>query len=236
VIVADRYEDAAQETVALIDDSGGEGMAVVADVSRYEDVEAMVTHAIDRFGGIDILVNNAAIAIGDDLLTIDEATWDLNLDVVLKSAYLCSRACLPGMIERGRGVIVNIASVNGLMGLGEEPYSAAKAGVINLTKNTAVRYGQYGIRANVICPGTIQTPIWREVVEEEPDIFDRLAAWYPLGRVGQPEDVAHAVLFLASDEAGWISGVTLEVDGGLTAGSHRMSQALFGRSDIADPS
>jgi NAD(P)-dependent dehydrogenase (short-subunit alcohol dehydrogenase family) len=230
VVVADRYEAAAQETVALIEDHGGEGVAMLVDVSQLENVNTMVEHTIDSYGKIDCLVNNAAVAVGDDLLTIDESTWDQNLNVVLKGAYLCSRACLPGMIERGYGNIVNIASVNGLMGLGEEPYSAAKAGLINLTKNMAVRYGQHGIRANVICPGTIETPIWREVLDEEPGIFERLAIWYPLGRVGQPEDVAHAVLFLASDEAGWITGVTLEVDGGLTAGSYRMSQALFGRT------
>ena len=231
VVVVDRYQTAAQETVAQIGQKGGDGFAIAADVARRADVEDMAAQTIDTYGNIDCLINNAAIAIGDDILTIDEATWDRNLDVVLKGAYLCSRACLPTMIEHGSGVIVNIASINGLTGLGEEPYSAAKAGLINLTKNMAVRYGRHGVRANVICPGTIQTPIWNERVTEEPEIFERLAAWYPLGRVGQPEDVAHAVLFLASDEAGWISGVTLEVDGGLTAGSFRMAQDLAGGHD-----
>ena len=175
---------------------------------------------------MDILVNNAAIAEGDDILAIDEATWDLNLAVVLKSVYLCSRALLPAMLGRGRGAIVNIVSVNGLTGIGEEAYSAAKAGVINLTKNMAVRYGSRGVRVNVICPGTIQTPIWQSRLDKDPQVFDRLAKWYPLGRVGQPDDVAKAALFLASDDAAWITGAVLNVDGGLTAGSYRMSRDL----------
>jgi NAD(P)-dependent dehydrogenase (short-subunit alcohol dehydrogenase family) len=130
------------------------------------------------------------------------------------------------MLAQRRGAIVNIASVNGLMGLGEEPYSAAKAGVINLTQNLAVRYGQFGVRANVICPGTIATPIWQARLDQDATIFDRLAAWYPLGRVGAPMDVAKAALFLASDDAAWITGAVLNVDGGLMAGSYRMSQDL----------
>jgi meso-butanediol dehydrogenase / (S,S)-butanediol dehydrogenase / diacetyl reductase len=135
---------------------------------------------------------------------------------------------VPGMIERRRGVIINIASVNGLTGLGEEPYSAAKAGLLNLTQNMAIKYGQYNVRANAICPGTVRTPIWQERVEQDPEIFERLAAWYPLGRVGEPEDIAKAALFLASDDAAWITGAILNVDGGLMAGSYRMSQALGG--------
>ncbi len=130
------------------------------------------------------------------------------------------------MLTRRRGAIVNVASVNGLSGLGEEGYSAAKAGMISLTQNMAVKYGDRGVRVNVVCPGTVRTPIWRERVERNPDIFDRLATWYPLGRVGEPEDIANAVLFLASDEAAWITGTTLVVDGGLLAGSTRMSREL----------
>jgi NAD(P)-dependent dehydrogenase (short-subunit alcohol dehydrogenase family) len=135
---------------------------------------------------------------------------------------------LPTMIGQKNGAIVNIASVNGLTGLGEEAYSAAKAGVINLTQNMALKYGRYHVRANVICPGTIQTPIWQAHLEKDPHIFERLTPWYPLGRVGQPEDIARAALFLASDEAAWITGVALPVDGGLMAGSYRMACELEG--------
>jgi meso-butanediol dehydrogenase/(S,S)-butanediol dehydrogenase/diacetyl reductase len=141
---------------------------------------------------------------------------------------LCSKALLPGMVSRRQGAIVNIASVNGLTGLGEEAYSAAKAGVVNLTKNMALKYGRHGVRVNVICPGTIQTPIWEPILAKDPQVFERLARWYPLGRVGQPADIAKAALFLASDDAAWITGTTLVVDGGLLAGNFRMGQELMG--------
>lgn len=226
VAIADRVSERAEETAEQIRGTGGTALALTADVSQAEAVQQIAQQVHNAWGRVDILVNNAAVAVGDDILTIDEETWDLNLDVVLKGAYLCSRAVLPGMIERRSGAIVNIASVNGLTGLGEEAYSAAKAGLINLTQNMAVKYGQFGVRVNVICPGTIHTPIWQPRLDADPTIFERLAEWYPLGRVGQPEDVAHAALFLASDEAAWVTGAVLNVDGGLMAGSYRMSQTL----------
>lgn len=225
-VAIDRHHEHAQETVAQVQQAGGSGLALHADVSDRQMVEAAVKAALDRFGRIDILVNNAAISSGDDILQIDEETWDLDIAVVLKSVYLCSRATLPTMIAQQAGAVLNISSVNGLIGLGEEAYSAAKAGVINLTKNMAVKYGQHNVRVNAICPGTIQTPIWQERVDADPHVFDRLAPWYPLGRIGQPEDVARAALFLVSDDAAWITGSILNVDGGLTAGSHRMAQDL----------
>jgi NAD(P)-dependent dehydrogenase (short-subunit alcohol dehydrogenase family) len=131
------------------------------------------------------------------------------------------------MISGGKGAIINISSVNGLTGIGEEAYSAAKAAIINLTQNMAVRYGRQNVRTNVICPGTIQTPIWAERVEKDPDVFKKLGKWYPLGRVGQPKDVARAALFLASDEAAWITGATLNVDGGLMAGRGTFADDLL---------
>jgi meso-butanediol dehydrogenase/(S,S)-butanediol dehydrogenase/diacetyl reductase len=226
VVAADRYLDRAEETAAMITAAGGKATAADVDVSNGVAVEAMVKQSIDAYGRIDILVNNAGISVGSDILTIDEATWDLNLNVVLKGVFLCSKAVLPGMIERGSGVIINMSSVNGLYGIGEEPYSAAKAGMINLTQNMAVKYGPQGVRVNCICPGSIQTPIWGERVAEDPQIFDKLAKWYPLRRVGQPEDVASAALFLASDESSWITGAILPVDGGLTAGNEYLGSDL----------
>lgn len=226
IVAVDRNLTAAQSTVDTIVAAGGHGLALRTDVAQRADVEAATQAAIAAFGRIDILVNNAAISQGDDILTIDDATWDLNLAVVLKSVYLFSKAVLPGMLAQRRGNIINISSVNGLSGIGEEPYSAAKAGVINLTKNMAVRYGESQVRANVICPGTIRTPIWAERVARDPHVFDKLAKWYPLGRVGTPEDVANAALFLASDESAWITGAVLNVDGGLMAGSRRFGDDL----------
>jgi len=151
--------------------------------------------------------------------------------VVLKSVFLCSKAVLRPMIDRRRGVIVNIASVNGLSALGNEAYSAAKAGVISLTQGIAVRYGGQGIRCNAIAPGTIRTPIWQTRMDRDPEVFERLVKWYPLGRVGEPDDVANAALFLASEEASWITGTVLPVDGGLLAGNFRMTRELLAEAE-----
>ncbi len=211
-----------------IEEAGGEALGVEIDVADSASVEAAIGKALDRFDRIDILVNNAGLSVGDTILDFDESAWDRNLDVVLKGMYLCSRRVLPGMIERRSGVILNVGSVNGLTGLGESAYSAAKAGMINLTQNMAIHYGPKGIRVNCVAPGTIRTPIWGERVEKEPEVFDKLAKVYPLGRVGEVEDVVPAAVFLCSDDASWITGVTLPIDGGLTAGSYFVNQLLQG--------
>jgi NAD(P)-dependent dehydrogenase (short-subunit alcohol dehydrogenase family) len=225
VVVADLVGDRAQAVATEIG-----GRAVQADVTVAADVARMVEEA----GRIDVLVNNAGGGMADDLLRIDEEEWDADVALNLKSAFLCTKAVLPGMIERGAGVIVNIASVNGLAFFANEPYSAAKAGLINLTGNTAVRYGRHGIRAVAIAPGTIRTPIWQERVDKEPEIFEKLLRWYPLARVGEPEDVAAAAAFLASDDASWISGEVLRVDGGLLAGNAQMARELVADFDDAE--
>lgn len=230
LVVVDWVETKAQTTVRRIKEAGGEALAIVADVSRKNEVDMMAAQVLAQCGQIDILVNNAAVAEGDGLLEFAEETWDSDLSVVLKGVFLCCKAVMPAMIAQKRGAIVNIASVNGLAAFGHSAYSAGKAGVINLTKNMAVGYGQYNVRVNAICPGTIRTPIWQERLEVDPQIFERLARWYPLGRVGEPDDVAKAALFLASDDAAWITGESLVVDGGLMAGAYRMSQELAAKS------
>jgi len=217
VVVADLVGERAEEVGAEIG-----GMAIQADVTVAADVARMVEAA----GRIDVLVNNAGGGFADDLLEISEEEWDTDVEVNLKSAFLCSKAVLPGMIERKSGVIVNITSVNGIAFFANEPYSAAKAGLISLTRSMAVRYGKHGIRAVAIAPGTIRSPLWQERVDKEPAIFERLVRWYPLGRVGEPEDVANAAAFLASDDASWISGDVLRVDGGLLAGNAQMAREL----------
>ncbi len=207
---------------------GGQSIGVSMDVADSASVRTAFAEAVGHFGPIDILVNNAGLSVGDTILDFDELAWDRNLDVVLKGIYLCSREVLPGMIEKGKGVILNVGSVNGLTGLGESAYSAAKAGMVNLTQNMAIHYGPDGIRVNCIAPGTIRTPIWGERVERDPAVFDNLAKVYPLGRVGEIDDVTPAALFLCSDDAAWITGVTLPIDGGLTAGSYFINQLLQG--------
>ncbi|HYR48269.1 MAG TPA: glucose 1-dehydrogenase [Candidatus Polarisedimenticolia bacterium] len=224
VAVIDWKGEKAEEVAAEI---GGSAHAFRADVSKGADVKTMVEDVVSKLGPVDVLVNNAAIADGDDVLKIDEPTWERDVAVVLKSVFLCSQAVLPSMIDRGRGVIVNITSVNGLSALGNEAYSAAKAGVINLTQGIAVRYGHHGIRCNAIAPGTIRTPIWQERIDRDPVVFQRLVKWYPLGRVGEPEDIANAAMFLASDDAAWITGTVLTVDGGLLAGNYHMTRELL---------
>jgi meso-butanediol dehydrogenase / (S,S)-butanediol dehydrogenase / diacetyl reductase len=228
VVAADRYLDRAEVTASRIKRVGGEAIGVYVDVADSGTVAVMAEQAVAAYGQVDVLVNNAGLSVGDDILTIDEETWDLNLAVVLKGVFLCSKAVLPGMLERRRGVILNIASVNGLWAVGEEAYSAAKAGMINLTQNMALKYGDRNVRVNCIAPGSIRTPIWGARVDRDPAVFDKLARWYPLGRVGEPEDVANAALFLASNEAAWITGVTLPVDGGLLAGGFRISRDMQG--------
>jgi NAD(P)-dependent dehydrogenase (short-subunit alcohol dehydrogenase family) len=226
VVVVDLRGDRAEAVAAAIDEAGGMAMAVEADVATPEGVEHAFARAVSVFAAVDILVNNAGASLGTDLRAIEPDIWDRNMAIVLKSAYLCTRAALPGMIDKRKGAILNIASVNGLMGLGEEAYSAAKAGMVNLTQNTAVRYGEFNVRANCIAPGTIDTPIWNERKKTNPNVMEELAVWYPLGRVGRPDDIANAALFLVSDAASWITGAVLPVDGGLTAGMFRMAQAL----------
>lgn len=228
LIVADIIAERAIEVAAAITAAGGIAVAVTIDVSDETSVTAGIASSVSKTGPIDILVNNAGVSIGNDILTIEPDVWDRNLSVVLRGPYLCSRAVLPTMIERGRGGIINISSVNGMTGLGEEPYSAAKAGLINLTQNMAIKYGQFGIRCNAISPGTIRTPIWNARLAEAPDAFETLRAWYPLRRVGEAEDVARAALFLASDDSSFVTGINLPVDGGLTAGNYGMMQSLQG--------
>jgi NAD(P)-dependent dehydrogenase (short-subunit alcohol dehydrogenase family) len=227
VVAADVIADRAIETAKLITDAGGTALGLQVDVANSASVTAMAEQVTSAFGTVDILVNNAGLSRGADIRTIAEADWDLNFNVVLKGAFLCAKAFLQGMIDQGSGVMIHIASVNGMMAIGEEPYSAAKAGLINFSQNLAVRHGPEGIRSNVIAPGTIITPIWKNTVDEDPGVFDRLAPLYPLRRVGTPEDIASAALFLASDDASWITGATIPVDGGLTAG-HDFFRAASG--------
>jgi meso-butanediol dehydrogenase / (S,S)-butanediol dehydrogenase / diacetyl reductase len=226
VVVADVDEGAANGVASEISNAGGRALAHHTDVADREAVDAMVRGVQDELRPVGVLVNNAAKATDRDFLELDEGQWESDVSVTLKGAFLCSRAVLPGMAERGSGVIINVASVNALGYYGNEAYSAAKAGLLSLTRSLAVRYGPSGVRANAVVPGTLRTPAWDERLRRDPGVLDRVAAYYPLGRVGEPEDVANAVLFLASDDAAWITGAALPVDGGLLAGNSGMMREI----------
>jgi meso-butanediol dehydrogenase / (S,S)-butanediol dehydrogenase / diacetyl reductase len=231
VIVADLVAQRANAVASEITDAGGTALPQTADVTSAADVEVMVAAAREAFGPADILVNNAAKATDADFLDMAEETWDEDVAITLKGAFLCSQAVLKDMVKNRSGVILNISTVNALAYYGNEAYSAAKAGILSLTRSLAVRYGPVGVRANAIAPGTLRTSAWEERRQKDPDVFERLAKWYPLGRVGEPEDVAGAALFLASDEAAWISGAVLPVDGGLSAGNLEMVQEIIKEPD-----
>lgn len=217
VIVADINAELAEDTVQKITNRGGQALAIQVDVTDEKQIQAMVARVQEQFARIDILVNNAATSKGNDILTIDVETWDFNLNLVLKSVYMCSKAVLPMMIAQSAGSILNIASINGIGTHGMEAYSAGKAGVLNLTRNMATKYGHLNVRVNSISPGTVETPHWKPMLEENPQILDEISEWIPMERVGQPDDIAKAALFLVSDDAAWITGTNLVVDGGMTA-------------------
>jgi NAD(P)-dependent dehydrogenase (short-subunit alcohol dehydrogenase family) len=214
VISVDVNDAANQQTAAEICASGGKCIAVKADVSIQGDVDRAFTVA----GQVDILVNNAAYWQGDGFLVdIAEDAWDKILAGSLKSVYLCSKAALPSMIDRRSGSIVNISSVNALTGIHLAAYTAAKGAIISLTRVLAAQYGRFGIRVNTICPGTILSESSRTYYESHPDVAADLKALYPAGKFGSTSDVACAVSFLASDQASFVNGVAIPVDGGLSA-------------------
>ena len=226
VIVADVVGHRATAVADEISEAGGRSLAHTADVTDASDVKAMVETTREAFGPVEILVNNAAKATDADFLDLSEETWEEDVAITLKGPFLCSQTVLADMTENRSGVILNIASVNALTYFGNEAYSAAKAGILSLTRSLAVRYGPFGVRVNAIAPGTLRTPAWEQRRQKDPEVLERVSRWYPLGRVGEPEDVAGAALFLASDEASWISGAVLPVDGGLTAGNLQMAQEI----------
>ncbi|MER5276199.1 SDR family NAD(P)-dependent oxidoreductase [Streptomyces sp. NPDC002809] len=215
VLVTDLDGERAAHAAAEIRESGGEAEALACDVTDRTAVEAAVAHAVSVFGGLDVLVNNAYACTPDAALFEDEPdeSWQRDLDVTLSGAYRCARAALPHLVESGRGAIVTIGSVNGEQSFGNHAYSAAKAGLASLTRTLAGHAGPRGVRVNLVMPGTIRTDAWAGRDAE----LSRVSGLYPLGRVGEPEDIAGAVAFLASRDAAWVTGTTLRVDGGLTA-------------------
>jgi 3-oxoacyl-[acyl-carrier protein] reductase len=209
---AEALEDVASEIRAL----GRQALAVTADVSANDDVNRMVEAAVNTFGHIDILVNNAGVTRDQLLMRMTDEEWDTVLNIDLKSAFLCTRAVLRPMLRQRRGRIVSIASVVGIIGnVGQANYAAAKAGVIAFTKSVAKEVGSRGITANAVAPGFIETRMTEKLDEKQKQA---LLEHIPLGSIGTPRDVAEAVAFLASEEAKYITGQVLNVDGGMALG------------------
>jgi NAD(P)-dependent dehydrogenase (short-subunit alcohol dehydrogenase family) len=216
VAVADLDIETGEQVAHEVTGAGGKAIALPCDVTQRASVDAGITEAVERFGHLDVLVNTAGGDYPEPSFeeTSDEI-WERKIDLNLVSVMRCVRAALPHLLasELG-GNVVTIGSINGIAAFGGYPYSAAKAGLQNLTKNLAAEYGRRGVRFNLVAPGTIRTRVW----DTQPGALDRLAKLYPLGRVGEPADIAAAVAFLASDDASWITGLTLPVEGGILTG------------------
>lgn len=217
---------AVADFAAQLTDEGHDVVALTADTARTEQVEGAIAQLHKRFGTIDILINNAGFSSAATLDLTTPENWHKDITGNLGGAYHCTRLALIDMKAGNGGNIINISSVNGLQALGDPAYSAAKSGLISFTKSIAMEYGKFGIRANVICPGTVRTPIWDLRIERNPEILSDLVKWYPLGRVADPIDITKAAAFLASDDAAAITGATLPVDCGLTAGNIVMTREL----------
>ncbi len=219
VVLADVNTAAGTVSASEIAVAGGTVEFMQADVTRMADMEALAAAAVARFGGIDILVNNAARAIGGKVDEIDEDSWNTVLSTNLTSVWRGMRVCVPEMKKRGGGAIVNMSSVQALTGFsGWAAYAAAKGGINALTQQSAVDLAPHKIRVNAVAPGTIMTPLNEKIFREHPDPDALIRTWneaHPLGRFGQPEEVAETVLFLASDRSSFITGTIVRVDGGL---------------------
>ncbi len=221
VVVSDLDAQGGEETVRLIRGSGGEAIFIKADVSISGEVEALVKGAAGTYGKLDYAHNNAGINRGIGILSADysEEDWDIELDVNLKGVWLCMKYEIREMLKQGQGTaIVNTSSISGLSGHPADPaYVGSKFGVVGITKSTALQYAGTGLRINCVCPGPIRTSLYDRVVAAIPGVEEATLERNPMGRVGEPEEVAEAVVWLCSDAASYITGVPLPVDGGLAA-------------------
>ena len=219
-VVAGAFEDGDAEAIeAAAADLPGEIEAAYGDVSSEADAKGLVERAVERFGGLDILANNAGIVVTGDAVETTEEAWRRVLDVNAKGTWLCSKHAIPRMLERGGGAIVNTASINAIRGNHRlAAYAASKGGVMALTMSMALDYADRNIRVNCVCPATIGgTRMVQRALDQQDDADEHLKymlAKHPMARIGKPEEVAYAILFLASDESSFITGVTLPIDGG----------------------
>ncbi|WP_431028606.1 SDR family NAD(P)-dependent oxidoreductase [Lysinibacillus sp. LZ02] len=216
IIVTDINEENAEQTVSLIKEQQGQAVAIYCDVTKLESVEEAVSKSVEQFGKIDVLVNNAGWDKIEPFLKSEPATWETIININLMGQIHTCKTILPLMIENGFGKVVNVASDSGRVGSsGEAVYSAAKGGIIALTKTLAREMARHKINVNCIAPGPADTPLFKEISEYNAGITEALVKAIPFRRLAQPEDIANAVAFLASTEADYITGQTLSVNGGL---------------------
>lgn len=221
IVVADIDVTAGQETVHQIDAQGGRGLLVPTDLRSARQVQALVEQAVARFGAVDILYNNAGINLAAKVTDTSESEWDAVMSTNVKSVYLTCRYVIPVMIKNGGGCIINTASSAAIVGLrGLAAYTASKAAVLGLTRNIALDYAEHNIRANVLCPGVTATAMTLHIIDSQPDpakARERYDSARPLGRMADPDEIARAALFLASEDSSFMTGTPLIVDGGYTA-------------------
>ncbi len=220
VVVAEVSQEAGDGTVQAVTDAGGQASAVEADVSKEDDARAMVQHAIDTYGRIDVLYNNAGImpAADHSVVDTDVAIWDKVMAVNVRGVFLGCKFAIPRMVEQGSGSIINIASFVALLGCSvpQDAYTSSKGAILSLTRSLAVQFGPNGVRSNAICPGPVETPLLMDwLVKDEEAKRIRLAR-NPTGRFGKPEEIVNMALYLASDESRWTNGASLVVDGGIS--------------------
>jgi NAD(P)-dependent dehydrogenase (short-subunit alcohol dehydrogenase family) len=206
--------------------TGIKAEAAVVDIGDAKAVKDSFARIRSSLGDPQILINNAGVSKNPALGRTTPDGWADDVNANLNGAYTCSYAVLPGMLAQKKGVIVNIGSVNAFSALGDAAYSAGKAGMVSLTRSLAQEFGRFNIRVNIVCPGTVRTPIWDERSKRNPEVLKQLTRWYPLGRIVEPIEVMRAVAFLASDAASAITGVALPVDCGLMAGNIVMAREL----------
>ena len=217
VVIGDMLGDEGRQVEAEINESGGECVFVQLDVTDENAWQDVVATTVARFGKLDILINNAGIARINSVEDTTSEEWDLVMDINAKGVFLGTKAAIPEIRKAGGGSIVNISSIAGLTGGRTSSYAASKGAVRLLTKSTAIQYAADGIRCNSVHPGVIETPMTTPIMLNTPEGRELNASRHPLGRFGQPEDIAYGVLFLASDESSFMTGSELVIDGGLTA-------------------
>jgi len=217
VCVADVDADAAEKTAA----EAGDAFAITVDVADSDSVREMYEQTAARFGGIDILYNNAGISPPDDdsILVTEPDAWQRVQDVNTKGVYLCCKHGIPHLLERGGGSIINVASFVALVGAATSQisYTASKGAVLSLSRELAVQFARQGIRVNALCPGPVETPLLLRIFGDDPAAYERRRAHLPMGRLAKPREIVNAALFLASNESSYVNGATFLVDGGLTA-------------------